>query len=67
MLALRYELDGAQLVVLHNLGSAPVRVHGVEAEGLVDAFANRAYPLPTRRVVELDGHGFRWLRDPDAV
>ncbi|HEU5363698.1 MAG TPA: alpha-amylase family protein [Gaiellaceae bacterium] len=67
VLALRYELDGAQLVVLHNLGSAPVRVHGVEAEGLVDAFANRAYPLPTRRVVELDGHGFRWLRDPDAV
>lgn len=66
VLALRYEVDGASLVALHNLARTPVRVHGVAVDGLVDVFANRAYP-PARRAVELDGHGFRWLRDPDAA
>jgi hypothetical protein len=32
---------------------------------LVDAFSNRAYE-PPGRTVELDGHGFRWLRTADA-
>jgi maltose alpha-D-glucosyltransferase/alpha-amylase len=66
VLALRYEVDGSKLVALHNLSASPVQVHGAAADGLVDVFANRAYPSP-RRAVELDGHGFRWLRDPDAA
>jgi maltose alpha-D-glucosyltransferase/alpha-amylase len=66
VVALRYEVDGSALVTLHNLSAAPARVHGVSAEGLVDVFANRGYP-PPRRAVELDGHGFRWLRAPDAA
>jgi maltose alpha-D-glucosyltransferase/alpha-amylase len=66
VLALRYELDGARLLALHNLTAAPVRVHGADAEGLVDVFANRAYP-PPRRAVELDGYGYRWLRQPGSA
>jgi maltose alpha-D-glucosyltransferase/alpha-amylase len=66
VLALRYRHDGDTLVALHNLSRRPVRVHGAEASGFVDAFANRAYPPPAR-AVELDGYGFRWLRAADAA
>jgi maltose alpha-D-glucosyltransferase/alpha-amylase len=62
--ALRYELDGGRLLVVHNLGEEPLRARGLDADGLVDAFANRVYPSPGR-AVELDGYGFRWLRPPE--
>ena len=65
VLALRYETDDSQLLAVHNLAAEPVQATGLAADGLVDAFANRAYPPPGRRV-ELDGYGFRWLRPADA-
>jgi maltose alpha-D-glucosyltransferase/alpha-amylase len=62
--ALRYELDGRQLLVVHNLGEEPLQVRGLDADGLTDAFANRVYP-DAGKAVELDGYGFRWLRPPE--
>jgi maltose alpha-D-glucosyltransferase / alpha-amylase len=62
--ALRYELDGARMLVVHNLGEELLRVRGLDAEGLTDAFANRVYSRPGK-TVELDGYGFRWLRPPE--
>jgi maltose alpha-D-glucosyltransferase / alpha-amylase len=62
--ALRYQLDGARMLVVHNLGEESLRVRELDAEGLTDAFANRVYPLPGK-AVELDGYGFRWLRPPE--
>jgi maltose alpha-D-glucosyltransferase/alpha-amylase len=62
--ALRYQLDGARMLVVHNLGQESLRVRELDAEGLTDAFANRVYPLPGK-AVELDGYGFRWLRPPE--
>ena len=62
--ALRYERDGGELLVLHNLGEEPLKVRGLDAERLRDAFANRPYPEPGK-AVELDGYGFRWLRSPE--
>jgi maltose alpha-D-glucosyltransferase/alpha-amylase len=61
--ALRYELNGRQLLVVHNLGEEPLQVRGLHADGLADAFANRVYP-EAGQAVELDGYGFRWLRPP---
>jgi hypothetical protein len=46
---------------VHNLSGTPLRVRGLDADGLTDSFANREYRDPGR-IVELDGHGFRWLR-----
>jgi maltose alpha-D-glucosyltransferase/alpha-amylase len=64
--ALRYRTADSELLAVHNLASTPVRARGLRPEGLVDAFADRDYRPPTRRGLELDGYGFRWLRSPDA-
>jgi maltose alpha-D-glucosyltransferase/alpha-amylase len=61
VLALRYRLEGDELLAVHNLSGTPLRVRGLDADGLTDSFANREYRDPGR-IVELDGHGFRWLR-----
>ncbi|MGN6796921.1 MAG: alpha-amylase family glycosyl hydrolase, partial [Gaiellaceae bacterium] len=66
VLALRYRLDGADLIAVHNLSRKPTRVRGLDADGLVDAFCDREYPAPGASV-ELDGYGFRWLRAADAA
>ena len=60
VIALRFRLEGQQLLTVHNLSSEPVRVRGLDADGLTDAFANRGYAAAGRSV-ELDGYGFRWL------
>jgi maltose alpha-D-glucosyltransferase / alpha-amylase len=65
VLALRYRTQESELVALQNLGSRSVRIRGVGAESMVDAFSNRDYDPPAR-VIELDGYGFRWLRPADA-
>jgi maltose alpha-D-glucosyltransferase/alpha-amylase len=61
VLALRYRTEGEELLAVHNLSSAPAGVRGLDADGLTDAFSNRDYSAASR-TVELDGHGFRWLR-----
>ena len=66
VLALRYHVDGHELLAVHNLSPQSVRVRGLDADELTDAFANRAYPKPGRSL-ELDGYGFRWLRPADAI
>ena len=66
VLALRYHVNGSELLAVHNLAKEPVRARGLEADGLVDAFANRDYPAPGRSI-DLDGYGFRWLRPRDAA
>jgi maltose alpha-D-glucosyltransferase/alpha-amylase len=63
--ALRYTTDDSELLAVHNLSGRAISPSGLQAEGLVDAFANREYS-PPRRTLELDGSGFRWLRPPDA-
>jgi len=65
VLALRYSDGRSELLAVHNLAETAVRVRGLGADGLVDAFANRLYPEPGK-AVELDGYGFRWLRSPEA-
>ena len=65
VLALRFDGDGRSLTVLHNLSAEPVRAR-VDGEGFVDLFANRDYEEPGR-TIELDGHGYRWLRRADAL
>jgi maltose alpha-D-glucosyltransferase/alpha-amylase len=64
--ALRYRTEDSSLLAVHNLSRRAVNARGLDAEGLVDAFANREYRAP-RRTLELDGCGFRWLRPPDAL
>ena len=66
VLGLRYCADGSELLALHNLSAERVRVRGLDADGLVDAFASRDYDAPGRSV-ELDGYGFRWLRALDSA
>ncbi|HEY6963257.1 MAG TPA: alpha-amylase family protein [Gaiellaceae bacterium] len=65
VLAVRYDLEGAPLVALHNLSADRVRVR-LRDRGLVDAFANRDYDEPGASA-ELDAYGFRWLRPGDAT
>ncbi|HEY0416858.1 MAG TPA: alpha-amylase family protein [Gaiellaceae bacterium] len=65
VLALRYEADEGEMLAVHNLAGKPVRVHGLDAAGLADAFANRIYG-PPRRALELDAYGFRWLQPEDT-
>ncbi len=64
--ALRYRSDESQLLAVHNLSPSPVSAGGLGADGLEDAFSNRDYGKPTRRL-ELDGYGFRWLRPADEA
>jgi maltose alpha-D-glucosyltransferase/alpha-amylase len=64
--AIRYRRRGTPLLALHNLSARALRVHGADGTGLVDAFANRDYPAPGK-TIELDGHGFRWLRPAAAT
>jgi maltose alpha-D-glucosyltransferase / alpha-amylase len=66
VLALRYSDGRSELLTVHNLAETAVRVRGLGADGLVDAFANRDYGPPGRGGLELDGYGFRWLRSPEA-
>ena len=65
VLALRYRRDGSRLIAVYNLAGQPVRVRGLDADGLTDAFCNREYPRPGTSL-ELDGYGFRWLHEPEA-
>jgi maltose alpha-D-glucosyltransferase / alpha-amylase len=65
VLALRYRHDESRLIAVYNLAERPVRVRGLDADGLTDAFCNREYGRPGASV-ELDGYGFRWLHDPGA-
>jgi len=65
VLALRFEGHGRQITVLHNLSADPVRAR-VDGRGLVDVFADGEYETPGR-TVELAGHGYRWLRRPEAM
>jgi maltose alpha-D-glucosyltransferase/alpha-amylase len=65
VLALRYHVGDHELLAVHNLSSARVRVRGLDADGLTDAFANREYAAASRSV-ELDGYGFRWLQNVAA-
>jgi hypothetical protein len=65
VLALRYRHDESRLIAVYNLSGRPVRVRGLDADGLTDAFCNREYAGPGTSV-ELDGYGFRWLHDPEA-
>jgi maltose alpha-D-glucosyltransferase/alpha-amylase len=62
VLALRFSSDHRELTVLHNLSAEGLRAR-VDGTGLVDLFADRTYD-PPGRTVELDGHGYRWLRRP---
>jgi hypothetical protein len=62
VLALRFSGDHRELTVLHNLSAEGLRAR-VDGTGLVDIFADRAYEQPGR-TIELDGHGYRWLRRP---
>jgi hypothetical protein len=65
--ALRYRTADSELLAVHNLAPSAVRARRLRADGLVDVLADRDNPAPTRRGLELDGHGFRWLRPPDAT
>jgi maltose alpha-D-glucosyltransferase/alpha-amylase len=65
VLALRFEGDGRQITVLNNLSAEPVRAR-VDGTGLVDVLADRTYEEPGR-TIELDGHGYRWLRQAESV
>jgi maltose alpha-D-glucosyltransferase/alpha-amylase len=65
VLALRFDGDGRQITVLHNLSAEPARAR-LDAAGLIDVFCDRTYDEPGRSV-ELSGYGYRWLRRPDAL
>jgi maltose alpha-D-glucosyltransferase/alpha-amylase len=65
VLALRFLRDESRLIAVYNLAERPVRVRGLDADGLADAFCNREYPRPGTSL-ELDGYGFRWLHEPEA-
>ena len=65
VLALRFDGEERQLTVLHNLSAEDVRAR-IDGRGLVDVFADREYEAPGR-TIELAGHGYRWLRRPEAM
>jgi hypothetical protein len=59
LLGLHYHLDGSELIVLHNLAPGALHVN-LEIDGRVLGDSNHG---PTRsRAVDVDGHGYRWLR-----
>ena len=68
MLAHRCDWDGSTIVALHELGGKAATVtlalDGPEdADALVDLFSADVHPLDDGRVeLELEPHGYRWLR-----
>jgi maltose alpha-D-glucosyltransferase/alpha-amylase len=65
MLALRFQGEEREITVVHNLSAEPGRAR-IDGTGLVDVLADRDYDEPGRSI-ELDGHGYRWLRHPQAL
>jgi maltose alpha-D-glucosyltransferase / alpha-amylase len=66
ILALRYRHQDRETVVLHNLSASERRAALGKKKSsrgrFVDTFANRPYDAPRSGRIELDAHGYRWLR-----
>ncbi len=68
MLAHRCDWDGSTIVAVHELGGKAVTVTLAldgpdDADALVDLFSADVHALDGGRVeLELEPHGFRWLR-----
>ena len=65
----RCDWDGSTIVAVHELGGTAVTValttldEPADAEALVDLFSDEEHALEDGRVeLELEPHGFRWLR-----
>jgi maltose alpha-D-glucosyltransferase/alpha-amylase len=65
VLALQYLDGGRRLTTLHNLSPGSERVR-LDGRNLVDVFADRTYE-PPRASIELDGYGYRWLRERNSL
>lgn len=69
--ALRYDDDesGSVALLLTNIGAdgAQVTLNGFDAAGLVDVLGDQVYPAPegSPAVVDIAGHGYRWLRSTE--
>ena len=63
LLALRYRLDGHELVVVHNLGAEGLRTKlELGGSGFVQVLGDREYQAPRPQTIEVDAYGYRWLR-----
>jgi hypothetical protein len=64
----RCDWDGSTIVAVHELGGTEATValaleEPADAEALVDLFSDEEHALDTGRLeLELEPHGFRWLR-----
>ncbi len=63
VLAHQVQLDGHNLIALHNLSDKPLTVTLDVNDTLTEALANQAYPaLNHSREFSLPGFGYRWFR-----
>jgi maltose alpha-D-glucosyltransferase/alpha-amylase len=61
------DLEGRMVLALHNFGANPTTVDirpelGEAVVDLIDLWGDRQYRPPRPAAIELDGHGYRWIR-----